>query len=97
MSYTTAQKNLISSLIGTKILPRTRSASLKDSLVAAHARMYDDDLTASDLLLLSSALELLITPTPADENKESYREMIEALMVTRAMLADAEAAESRKP
>ena len=97
MSYTTAQKNLISSLIGTKILPRTRSASLKDSLVAAHARMYDDDLTASDLLFLSSALELLITPTPADENKESYREMIEALMVTRAMLTDAEAAESRKP
>lgn len=88
MTYTENQKNLISSLLGTRILPRTKSPSLKDSLIAAHARMYSDALTESDLLLIDSALELLVAPTPEDENKEEYRELIEALMVTRGILRE---------
>ena len=88
MTYTENQKNLISSLLGTRVLPRTKSPSLKDSLIAAHARMYSDTLTESDLLLIDSALELLIAPTPEEENKEEYRELIEALMVTRSLLRE---------
>lgn len=91
MNYTESQKDLISSLIGTKIAPRTKSESLRQSLAAAHERMYGDALTASDLILLNSALELLIAPTPEDSSKEEYRAMIEALMVTRGMLREREA------
>jgi hypothetical protein len=52
--------------------------------------MYGDALTSSDLILLSSALELLIAPTPEDSSKEEYRELVEALMVTRGMLRERE-------
>ena len=97
MTYTDSQRNLISSLLGTRILPRTKSASLKDALIAAHARMYDDTLTTSDLLLIDSALELLVAPTPEGENKEEYRELIEALMVTRGILREREKAGTEEP
>jgi len=90
MNYTEGQKNLISSLLGTKIAPRTKSPSLRRSLEAANERMYGDALTSSDLILLSSALELLIAPTPEDSSKEEYRELVEALMVTRGMLRERE-------
>ena len=92
MNYTESQKNLISSLLGTKIAPRTKSASLRRSLEAANERMYGDALTASDLILLSSALELLVAPTPEDESKEEYRDLVEALVVTRGMLREREEA-----
>ena len=94
MNYTESQKNLISSLIGTKIAPRTKSESLRQSLAAAHERMYGDTLTASDLILLGSALELLVAPTPEDSSQEEYREMVEALVVTRGMLREREAQDS---
>ncbi len=90
MNYTDDQKNLISALIGTKIAPRTKSESLRRSLYAAHERMYGDMLTASDLLLINSALELLISPTPEEGSKEEYRAMIETLMVTRELLRERE-------
>ncbi len=92
MTYTPAQKDLISALIGTKIAPRTKSPSLRQSLVEANEKMYKDALTASDLILINSALELLVAPTPVDSNKEEYRDLIEALMVTRGMLAERETA-----
>lgn len=92
MNYTESQKNLISSLLGTKIAPRTKSPSLRRSLEAANERMYGDALTESDLILLGSALELLVAPAPKDESKEEYRELVEALMVTRGMLREREGA-----
>ena len=91
MSYTDSQKNLISALIGTKIVPRTKSESLRRSLFAAHERMYGDCMTESDLLLINSALELLVAPAPESGSKEEYRELIEALAATREMLKDAQA------
>ena len=92
MTYSTEQKDLISALISTKIAPRTKSPSLRQSLVEANGGMYKDTLTASDLILINSALELPVAPTPVDSSKEEYRNLIEALMVTRGMLAERETA-----
>ncbi len=85
MTYTDEQKALISSLLETKIAPRTKSPSLRHSLAGANARMYADALTESDLLLIGSALELLVTNTPESGSKEEWTALIEALMTTRAM------------
>lgn len=90
MTYTEEQKNLISALIGTKIAPRTKSASLRQSLIVANEHLYSGALDESDLLLINSALELLVSPTPENSSKEEYRAMIEALMVTRGMLKETE-------
>ena len=88
MQYTAEQKALISAMIGAKIAPRTRSASLRQALVEANENMYADKLTESDLLLINSALELLLPSSPTDENKEEYRELVEAFVVTRKLLAE---------
>ncbi len=93
MTYTNSQKNLISALIGTKITPRTKSASLRQSLMLVNEHLYSGELTVSDLILLNSALELLVPDAPEDENKEEYRELIEALMVTRGILREKEEAD----
>lgn len=90
MTYTEDQKALISSLLGTKIAPRTKSPSLRQSLVAANERMHAGSLTESDLLLIGSALELLVTMTPENGSKEEWTALVEALTVTRGMLAQAE-------
>lgn len=90
MTYTAEQKDLISALIGTKIAPRTSTASLRQAFLAAHERMYRDTLTGSDLNLIHSALELITPEKPEDSSKEEYRELIETLMVTRRMLRELE-------
>ena len=87
MNYSHDQKALISSLLGTRIAPRTHSESLRQSLCSIQERMYADLLTESDLILLNSALELLLPDNPQDENKEEYRELVELFVVTRKMLA----------
>lgn len=89
MTYTESQKALISSMLETRIAPRTKSESLRNQLVAAHARMYADALTESDLILIGSALELLVTDTPETGSKEEWTDLIQALMTTRRMTADA--------
>jgi len=90
MTYSEDQKALISSLLGTKIAPRTKSPSLRQSLLAANERMYAGTLTESDLLLIGSALELLVTGTPESGSKEEWTALVEALTVTRGMLAQTE-------
>ena len=89
MNYSYDQKALITALIETRIAPRTRSKSLRQSLISVQARMYADKLTESDLILLNSALELLLPDNPQDENKEQYRELVELFVATRQMLAAA--------
>lgn len=88
MQYTPEQKSLISAMIGTKIAPRTKSDSLRQSLLLANAHMYEDTLSETDLVLINSALELLLPESPMDENKEEYRELLEAFVVSRKMLAE---------
>ena len=90
MNYTDEQKALISSLLETKIAPRTKSPSLRQSLAGANARMYADALTESDLLLIGSALELLVTTTPETGSKEEWTALIQALMTTRSMQPQAQ-------
>lgn len=86
MNYTEDQKDLIYHLLGTRIAPRTKSPSLRMSMLKISERMYDDALTESDLLLLNSALELIVTNTPENESKESWTELVELLVVTRGMI-----------
>ena len=88
MKYTEAQKALISAMLETRIAPRTKSPSLRAQLVTALDHMAADALTESDLILLSSAVELLVTATPETGSKEEWTDLIEILMTTRRMLAD---------
>lgn len=90
MNYTKDQKDLMYHLLGTQIAPRTKSPSLRMSMLKAAERMYDDTLTESDLILLSSALELIVTNTPENESKESWTALVELLIVTRAMINETE-------
>lgn len=75
MSYTDNQKDLMRHLLGTRIAPHTKYPSLRMSLLKTTERMYDDALTESDLILLNSALELVVTNTPEDGSKESWTEL----------------------
>lgn len=86
MNYTKDQKDLMRQLLGTQIAPHTKSPSLRLTLLKAIERMYDDLLTESDLILLNSALELIVTETPEDGSKESWTELVELLVTTRHML-----------
>lgn len=90
MNYTDNQKDLIRHLLGTRIAPHTKSPSLRMTLLKAIENMYDDALSESDLILLSSALELIVTDTPEDESKESWTELVELLITTRHMLNEAQ-------
>ena len=90
MSYTKDQKDLMRHLLGTWIAPHTKSPSLRMTLLKATERMYDDALTESDLILLNSALELVVTNTPEDGSKESWTELVELLIATRLMLNEAQ-------
>lgn len=86
MNYSENQKDLMRHLLGTRIAPHTKSPSLRMTLLKAIERMYDDTLTESDLILLNSALELVVTNTPEDGSKESWTELVELLIATRHML-----------
>ena len=90
MKYTENQKHLMRHLLGTRIAPRTKSPSLRMTLLKAIERMYDDALTESDLILLNSALELIVTDAPDNESKESWTELVELLIATRHMLNEAQ-------
>ena len=89
MNYSHDQKALITSLLETKIAPRTKSDSLRQTLLSVLDRLYADKLTESDLILLNSALELLLPDNPQDESKEEYRELVELFVMTRKLLAEA--------
>ena len=90
MCYTVEQKNLIGALIGTNILGRKLSSSLRDSFSRAYLNLENDKLLPEDLKLIASALEL-ITPNSCQScNKEGYRDMIEALTATQMMLSQAQ-------
>ena len=87
MCYTAEQKNLIGALIGTNIMGRRLSASLRDSFSRVYRNLENDRLLPEDLKLIASALEL-ITPSSCQScNKEGYRDMIEAIAATKMMIA----------
>ena len=90
MHYTENQKDLMRHLLGTRIAPYTKSPSLRMSLLKTTEHMYDDALTESDLILLNSALELIVTNTPEDGSKEAWTELVELLITTRHMLNEAQ-------
>ena len=48
--------------------------------------MYDDALSESDLILLNSALELVVTDTLEDGSKEARTELAEQQITARHML-----------
>ena len=90
MCYTVEQKNLIGALIGTNILGRKLSSSLRDSFSRAYLNLENDKLLPEDLKLIASALELITPNSSQSCNKEGYRDMIEALTATQMMLAQAQ-------
>lgn len=81
----TSQKHLITHLVTTRILPRTRSDSLQEQVVTALEHLADDKLTAGDAILLESAMELVVSETPENENKEGWRDLVEALLTLRGL------------
>lgn len=89
MCYTVEQKNLIGAMIGANIMGRTLSPALRDSFNRAYAALEADRLSKKDLRLIESALELLTPQSCQSCSKEGYRDMIEALAVTRRMLSEA--------
>ena len=88
MCYTNEQKNLISAMIGVNFMARKLSPSLRDSFNQAYIALESDSLCEKDLRLIASALELLTPQSCQSCNKEGYRDMIEALGVTRRMLSE---------
>ena len=89
MCYTEEQKALISGLIGTQILGRAQSKTLRESFYTVHERLHKGELGYSDLRRIESALEL-VTPQSCEScNKEGYRDLVETLMVTRLMMRSA--------
>lgn len=89
MSYTDEQKALISGVIGTQILGRTRSEKLRESYFAVHRHLHEGRLDRDDLRRIESALELVTPQSCQSCSKEGYRDLIETLMATRLMLREA--------
>lgn len=82
---TEAQKALTSSLLLTRILPRTKSASLQEQIVVANEHLQEGALTETDIILLSSAIELLVSSTPQNDSKEEWTELVELLIALRKL------------
>ena len=80
------QKALVASLLLTRILPRTKSTSLQAQIITANDHLQADALTETDIILLNSALELLVTTTPQNESKEEWTELVELLISLRNLL-----------
>ena len=90
MCYTKEQKDLIGAMIGSHIMGRNISQSLRENFNRANAHLQEDRLNAGDLRLIASALDLLTPQSCQSCNKEGYRDLIEALTATRRMLAQAQ-------
>ena len=82
---TEAQKALTSSLLLTRILPRTKSESLQEQIVVANEHLQEGVLTETDIILLRSAIELLVSTTPQNESKEEWTELVELLISIRKL------------
>ena len=80
------QKALTASLLLTRILPRTKSTSLQAQIITANDHLQGDALTETDIILLNSALELLVTTTPQNESKEEWTELVELLISLRSLM-----------
>ena len=91
MCYTNEQKNLIGAMIGANFMGRQLSPGLRDSFNHAYVALESNSLSAKDLRLIESALDLLTPQNCQTCNKEGYRDMIEALAATRRMLSEATA------
>mgnify|MGYP007069890277 FL=1 len=82
---TEAQKALTSSLLLTRILPRTKSKSLQEQIVVANEHLQEGALTETDIILLSSAIELLVSSTPQNDSKEEWTQLVELLIALRKL------------
>lgn len=83
---TSSQKDMIASLLATRILPRTKSPSLQEQIITAAEHLRADALTETDVILLNSAVELLVTSTPENGSKEEWTELVELLIATRKLM-----------
>ena len=83
---TSSQKDMIASLLATRILPRTKSPSLQEQIITAAEHLRADTLTETDVILLNSAVELLVTSTPENGSKEEWTELVELLIATRKLM-----------
>ena len=79
------QKSTLASLLATRILPRTKSPSLQAQIITANEHLQADALTETDIILLGSAMELLVTSTPENGSKEEWTELVELLIATRRL------------
>ena len=82
---TSTQTEHLSQLVISDILPRTKSPALQEQVLQALEHLRANAADGGDLLLLSSALELLVTDTPTEESKEAWAERVELLVALRAM------------
>ena len=82
---TEAQKALTSSLLLTRILPRTKSESLQEQIFAADEHLQAGALTETDIILLNSAIELLVSSTPQNDSKEEWTELVDLLISIRKL------------
>ncbi len=90
MCYTEEQKAIISGVIGTQILGRTRSEKLRERFYVVHKHLHQGQLDHDDLQRIENALELVTPQSCQSCSKEGYRDLIEALMATRLMLREAQ-------
>mgnify|MGYP006872976650 CR=1 FL=1 len=82
---TDTQKALTASLLLTRILPRTKSDSLQEQIVVANEHLQEGALTETDIILLSSAIELLVSSTPQNDSKEEWTQLVELLIALRKL------------
>ena len=82
---TEAQKSLTASLLLTRILPRTKSESLQEQIFAANEHLQAGALTETDIILLNSAIELLVSSTPQNDSKEEWTELVDLLISIRKL------------
>ena len=83
---TADQKALTASLLLTRILPQTKSESLQEQIIAANDHLQNDALTETDIILLNSAIELLVSTTPQNDSKEEWTELVELLISIRKLI-----------
>lgn len=88
MVYTEEQIALISGVIGTQILIRTRSEKLRETFYSVHERLTRRQLDHADLMYIKNMLELVTPSTCQTSSKEGYRDLVEVLAATKLMLRE---------
>ena len=90
MCYTAEQKDLIGAMIGANFMGRNLSPALRSGFIQAYKDLENDELSRDDLRLIKSALELITPQNCQTCSMEGYRDIVEVLTMTQAMLSKAE-------